>query len=145
MEFRRIENKNRLGFSLIEVLIVLIIIGIAGSISISGFGSMINKSERKEVGRIILFLDSKINHVFQTGEALDIQFKKEEIKVSGKLDTLKLKNIMIEQQAADMKSVTNEFDIFLNHKSLIDSIYLTLKEPSQEIKLKLGLNGAEVQ
>ena len=35
--------------------------------------------------------------------------------------------------------------IYLNHKSLIDSIYLTLKEPSQEIKLKLGLNGAEVQ
>ena len=145
MEFRRIKNKNRLGFSLIEVLIVLIIIGIAGSISISGFGSMMNESEKKEVRKIILFLDSKINHVFQTGEALDIQFKKEEIKVSGKLDTLKLKNIMIEQQAADMKSVTNEFDIFLNHKSLIDSIYLTLKEPSQEIKLKLGLNGAEVQ
>jgi prepilin-type N-terminal cleavage/methylation domain-containing protein len=145
LEFRRIENKNRLGFSLIEVLIVLIIIGIAGSISISGFGSMMNESEKKEVRKIILFLDSKINHVFQTGEALDIQFKKEEIKVSGKLDTLKLKNIMIEQQAADMKSVTNEFDIFLNHKSLIDSIYLTLKEPSQEIKLKLGLNGAEVQ
>ena len=125
--------------------IVLIIIGIAGSISISGFGSMMNESEKKEVRKIILFLDSKINHVFQTGEALDIQFKKEEIKVSGKLDTLKLENIMIEQQAADMKSVTNEFDIFLNHKSLIDSIYLTLKEPSQEIKLKLGLNGAEVQ
>ena len=145
MEFRRIKNKNSLGFSLIEVLIVLIIIGIAGSISISGFGSMMNESEKKEVRKIILFLDSKINHVFQTGEALDIQFKKEEIKVSGKLDTLKLKNIMIEQQAADMKSVTNEFDIFLNHKSLIDSIYLTLKEPSQEIKLKLGLNGAEVQ
>lgn len=145
MEFRRIKNKNRLGFSLIEVLIVLIIIGIAGSISISGFGSMMNESEKKEVRKIILFLDSKINHVFQTGEALDIQFKKEQIKVSGKLDTLKLKNIMIEQQAADMKSVTNEFDIFLNHKSLIDSIYLTLKEPSQEIKLKLGLNGAEVQ
>ena len=145
MEFRRIKNKNRLGFSLIEVLIVLIIIGIAGSISISGFGSMMNESEKKEVRKIILFLDSKINHVFQTGEALDIQFKKEEIKVSGKLDTLKLKNIMIEQQAADMKSVTNEFDIYLNHKSLIDSIYLTLKEQSQEIKLKLGLNGAEVQ
>ena len=145
MEFRRIKNKNRLGFSLIEVLIVLIIIGIAGSISISGFGSMMNESEKKEVRKIILFLDSKINHVFQTGEALDIQFKKEEIKVSGKLDTLKLKNIMIEQQAADMKSVTNEFDIYLNHKSLIDSIYLTLKEPSQEIKLKLGLNGAGVQ
>lgn len=145
MEFRRIKNRNHLGFSLIEVLIVLIIIGIAGSISISGFGSMMNESEKKEVRKIILFLDSKINHVFQTGEALDIQFKKEEIKVSGKLDTLKLKNIIIEQQAADMKSVTNEFDILLNHKSLIDSIYLTLKEPSQEIKLKLGLNGAEVQ
>ena len=145
MEFRRIENKNRLGFSLIEVLIVLIIIGIAGSISISGFGSMMNKSEKKEVRKIILFLDPKINHVFQTGEALDIQFKKEEIKVSGKLDTLKLKNIMIEYQATDMKSVTNKFDIYLNHKSLIDSIYLTLREPSQEIKLKLGLNGAEVQ
>ena len=145
MEFRRIKNKNRLGFSLIEVLIVLIIIGIAGSISISGFGSMMNKSEKKEVRKIILFLDSKINHVFQTGEALDIQFKKEEIKVSGKLDTLKLENIMIEQQAADMKSVTNEFDIYLNHKNLIDSIYLTLKESSQEIKLKLGLNGAEIQ
>ena len=145
MEFRRIKNRNHLGFSLIEVLIVLIIIGIAGSISISGFGSMMNESEKKEVRKIILFLDSKINHVFQTGEALDIQFKKEGIKVSGKLDTLKLKNIIIEQQAADMKSVTNEFDIFLNHKSLIDSIYLTLKEPSQEIKLKLGLNGAEVQ
>ena len=145
MESRRIKNRNHLGFSLIEVLIVLIIIGIASSISISGFGSMMNESEKKEVRKIILFLDSKINHVFQTGEALDIQFKKEEIKVSGKLDTLKLKNIMIEQQAADMKSVTNEFDIYLNHKSLIDSIYLTLKEPSQEIKLKLGLNGAEVQ
>jgi prepilin-type N-terminal cleavage/methylation domain-containing protein len=145
LEFRRIKNRNHLGFSLIEVLIVLIIIGIAGSISISGFGSMMNESEKKEVRKIILFLDSKINHVFQTGEALDIQFKKEEIKVSGKLDTLKLKNIIIEQQAADMKSVTNEFDILLNHKSLIDSIYLTLKEPSQEIKLKLGLNGAEVQ
>ena len=56
MEFRRIKNRNHLGFSLIEVLIVLIIIGIAGSISISGFGSMMNESEKKEVRKIILFL-----------------------------------------------------------------------------------------
>ena len=44
-----------------------------------------------------------------------------------------------------MKNITNEFQIHLSHKSLIDYIFLTLKETSQEKKLKLGLNGVEIQ
>jgi hypothetical protein len=44
-----------------------------------------------------------------------------------------------------MKNITNKFQIHLSHKNLLDNIFVILKETSQEKKLKLGLNGVEIQ
>ena len=145
MELRGLKQKNHRGFSLIEILIVLVIIGIAGSISISGFGSAINKNEKRELKKIIQFLDSKINHVFQTGEVLEIQFNHMDATIKDKSDSLHLNGIMFQQYRSDIKNMTNKFNIYLSQKSLIETIHLSLKESSKETKLKLGLNGVEVQ
>ena len=145
MELRKLKKNSHRGFSLIEILIVLIIIGIAGSISISGFGSAINNSEKREIKKIIEFLNDKIIHVLQTGEVLQIDFDINSAKVNNKEEFIELNNIIFQKKTADMKNITNEFQIHLSHKNLLDNIFVILKETSQEKKLKLGLNGVEIQ
>ena len=145
MELRKLKKNSHRGFSLIEILIVLIIIGIAGSISISGFGSAINNSEKREVKKIIEFLNDKIIHVLQTGEVLQIDFDINSAKVNNKEDFIKFNNIIFQKKTADIKNITNEFQIYLYYKKLMDNIIKILKETSHEKKLKLGLNGVEIQ
>jgi hypothetical protein len=102
-------------------------------------------AKKEKVKRIIQFLDDKINHVLQTGEVLQIDFDVNSARVNDKEELIKLNNIIFQKKTADMKNITNEFQIQLSHKNLIDYIFLTLKETSQEKKLKLGLNGVEIQ
>ena len=76
---------------------------------------------------------------------MQIDFDVNSAKVNDKKELIKLNNIIFQKKTADMKNITNEFQIQLSHKNLIDYIFLTLKETSQEKKLKLGLNGVEIQ
>jgi hypothetical protein len=76
---------------------------------------------------------------------LQIDFDVNSARVNDKEELLKLNNIIFQKRTADMKNITNEFQIQLSHKNLIDFIFLTLKDSSQEKKLKLGLNGVEIQ
>ena len=76
---------------------------------------------------------------------MQISFNISTARVDDKEESIKFNNIIFQKKTADMKNVTNEFQIHLSHKNLIDNIFVILKDTSQEKKLKLGLNGVEIQ
>ena len=76
---------------------------------------------------------------------MQIDFDINSAKVNNKEELIKLNNIIFQKKTADMKNITNEFQIHLSHKNLMDNIFVILKKTSQEKKLKLGLNGVEIQ
>ena len=122
------------GFSLIEILIVLIIIGIAGSISISGFGSAINNSEKREVKKIIEFLNDKIIHVLQTGEVLQIDFDINSAKVNNKEEFIKFNNIDILQEVSSIDATITSQNVSIN--ICIISIKIKFKLYNQTVFVK---------
>lgn len=148
MESRRITKECSRGFSLVEILIVLIIIGIAGSISISGLGSAIKSNERNEEKNFVQFLNSSINHVYKSGETIKIVFTPNSaitLNNNHEIDKFNFKKITVEQTTSDMKSFTNEFQIHINQKILTDSLQIIIKENSNRKKLVLGINGVQIQ
>lgn len=123
MESRRVNIPIHKGFTLIEVLVVLILIGIAGSISINGLGKSLKNSDQNEVKKFIEFMDTNVNHVFQTGETIKIHFNNREAKVIKNeiiKEEFKFKKIFIEQSLDNIGSSTTDFQIHLNQKQLID-------------------------
>ena len=146
MESRRVKIFYHKGFTLIEVLVVLIIIGIASSLTINGLGNSL-KNNKDESTELVELLDRNINHVFQTGETIKIYFDTNQAKVI-KNETIKeefkFKKIFIEQSLNDMRSSTDNFHIHLNQKQLIDTITILLSEDAKKTKLILGVNGVKI-
>ena len=61
MEFRQLVYASKSGFTLIETLIVLLIIGILSSITVIGLGNILKETNQQQFSKIINFFNNQRN------------------------------------------------------------------------------------
>ena len=74
MEFNRLILKSSRGFTLIETLIVLVIIGILTTFAITGFKNIYLDNNSNELRAFKNFIDYQVTQSIITGESISLKF-----------------------------------------------------------------------
>ena len=98
MEFIRLIRKSSGGFTLIETLVVLVIIGVLATFAITGFNNTYLNNNNNDLQSFKKFIDLQVTQSIITGETISLNFYDEQITASGDkvyLQSYKLNNIEI--------------------------------------------------
>ncbi len=98
MEFIRLIRKSSSGFTLIETLVVLVIIGVLATFAITGFNNSYLNNNNNDLQSLKKFIDFQVAQSIITGEAISLNFYDEQITASGDkvyLQSYKLNNFEI--------------------------------------------------
>ena len=71
MEFERVKSKKN-GFTLIETLVVLVIIGVMATFTISGFNNIYLNNNEDNPKSLKKFINYHVDHSIITGESVTI-------------------------------------------------------------------------
>ena len=140
MEFERIKSKDN-GFTLIETLVVLIIIGVMASFTISGFNNIYldNDNDKNNLESLKKFINYHVDHSIITGEAVTIRIDGHQLVSSIKNKRIKLANIS--NLKFNYKNQDNV--IFVDQINLLENIQVTFTYKEELHEGIVNLNGLQ--
>ena len=138
MEFERVKSKKN-GFTLIETLIVLVIIGVMASFTISGFNNIYLNNDEDNPKSLKNFIDYHVDHSIITGESVTINVDEHQLISSVNNKSIKLSNII------DIKfnDKTSGGVIFVDQINLIKNLHVTLTYKEEIHEGIVNLNGLQ--
>ena len=141
MEFKRVKHDLQQGFTLIEILVVLIIVGIISTFAISSFNNSIFNRNDNDLNTFNKFINYYVDHALITGDTIYLEFKNQNIiaKINGqKIKTYSLNNLSFETQAFDDQ-------IIINQNSLYNTIRLNFVYNNEIYTSIINLNGIDYE
>ena len=138
MEFERVKSKKN-GFTLIETLVVLVIIGVMASFTISGFNNIYLNSDDDNPKSLKKFINYHVDHSIITGESVTIHVDEHQLISSINNKSIKLSNI------SDIKfnDKTSGSVIFVDQINLIKNLYVTFTYKDELYEGIVNLNGLQ--
>ena len=138
MEFERVKSKNN-GFTLIETLVVLIIIGVMASFTISGFNNIYLDNDKNNLESLKKFINYHVDHSIITGEAVTIHIDGHQLVSSINNKRIKLANIS--NLKFNYKNQDNV--IFVDQINLLENIQVTFTYKEELHEGIVNLNGLQ--
>ena len=141
MEFKRVKRDLQQGFTLIEILVVLIIVGIISTFAISSFNNSIFHRNGNNLNTFDKFINYYVNHTLISGDTVYLEFKNQNViaKIDGKkTKTYSLNNLNFETQ-------TLNDQIIINQNSLYNTIRLNFVYNNKIYKSIISLNGIDYE
>ena len=141
MEFKRVKHDLQQGFTLIEILVVLIIVGIISTFAISSFNNSIFNRNDNDLNSFNKFINYYVDHALISSDTIYLEFKNQNIivKINGqKIKTYSLNNLSFETQAFDDQ-------IIINQNSLYNTIRLNFVYNNEIYKSIINLNGIDYE
>ena len=141
MEFKRVKHDLQQGFTLIEILVVLIIVGIISTFAISSFNNSIFNRNDNDLNTFNKFINYYVDHALITGDTIYLEFKNQNIiaKINGqKTKTYSLNNLNFKTQAFDEQ-------IIINQNSLYNTIRLNFVYNNENYTSIINLNGIDYE
>ena len=141
MEFKRVKHDLQQGFTLIEILVVLIIVGIISTFAISSFNNSIFNRNDNDLNSFNKFINYYVDHALIAGDTIYLEFKNQNIiaKINGqKIKTYSLNNLSFETQAFDDQ-------IIINQNSLYNTIRLNFVYNNEIYTSIINLNGIDYE
>ena len=138
MEFERVESKKN-GFTLIETLVVLVIIGVMASFTISGFNNIYLDNNEDNPKSLKKFINYHVDHSIITGESVTIHIDEHQLISSINNKSIKLLNI------SDIKfnNKTSGSVIFVDQINLIKNLHVTFTYKDELHEGIVNLNGLQ--
>ena len=138
MEFERVKSKKN-GFTLIETLVVLVIIGVMASFTISGFNNIYLDNNEDNPKSLKKFINYHVDHSIITGESVTIHVNEHQLISSVNNKSIKLSNISdIKFNDKTLGSV-----IFVDQINLIKNLHVTLTYKEEILEGIVNLNGLQ--
>jgi len=141
LEFKRVKHDLQQGFTLIEILVVLIIVGIISTFAISSFNNSIFNRNDNDLNSFNKFINYYVDHTLISGDTVILEFKNQNIiaKINDqKTKTYSLNNLNFETQTFDNQ-------IIINQNTLYNTIRLNFVYNKEIYKSIINLNGIDYE
>ena len=136
MEFERVKSKKN-GFTLIETLVVLVIIGVMASFTISGFNNIYLDNNEDNPKSLKKFINYHVDHSIITGESVTINVDEHQLISSINNKTIELSNI----SNIKFNDKTSGSVIFVDQINLIRNLHVTFTYKEELHEGIVNLNG----
>ena len=141
MEFKRLKYDLQQGFTLIEILVVLIIVGIVSTFAISSFNNTFLNRKNNDLNSFISFINYHVDHSIISGDTVYLEFQNKNIvaKINGQKTKTYSHN--------DLNFETQKFkdQIIINQNSLYNTITLDFVYNTQFYEGIISFNGIEYE